>query len=60
MEDGREARATRTVVFVRPDEPGAEERAAAELLLEALRVRTIETELACAPGSAPPRSTSST
>ncbi|MBW1688136.1 MAG: hypothetical protein JRS35_24120, partial [Deltaproteobacteria bacterium] len=45
MEDGREARAARSVVFVRPEEPSAEERAAAGLLLDALRVRTIETEL---------------
>jgi hypothetical protein len=45
MEDGREARAARSVVFVRPEEPSAEERADAELLLEALRARTIETEL---------------
>jgi len=45
MEDGREARAALSVVFVRPDEPSAKERAAAGLLLEALRVRTIETEL---------------
>ena len=45
MENGRQARAARTVIFVRPEEPSAEERAAAELLLEALRVRTIETEL---------------
>jgi hypothetical protein len=45
MEDGREARAARTVVLVRPKEPSAEERAAAEMLLDALRVRTIETEL---------------
>ena len=45
MEDGREARAALSVVFVRPDEPSAKERAAAGLLLEALRARTIETEL---------------
>jgi hypothetical protein len=45
MEDGREARAALSVVFVRPEEPSAEARAAAGLLLDALRLRTIETEM---------------
>jgi len=45
MEGGQEVRAARSVFFVRPEEPSAEERAAAELLLEALRARTVETEL---------------
>jgi len=45
MEDGREARGARTIVFIRPEQPSAEERINAELTLEALRVRTIETEL---------------
>jgi hypothetical protein len=45
MEDGREARAALTVVFKRPEEPSAEERAASELLLELLRVRTTKIEL---------------